>query len=237
MLSLLLSPPWPALKFPHLTELFIYIFSHWSIVIPSAITGSPVLHAKCRPLPGLFGTAGGRDPNPCHHLGPSSQNLRVIPGISLSYTHSDSTGLKHDGSVGNWSHIAVDFTAWYVSNVFFYIHQALVNSLLNGSSATSCCHSSSVIKLLSWNHLVALQILQKCEQYSFEHFQCDPLPPPQTLVEWSCLQVSDCHCLPPLFSPLLPTWPSALSAGFSSIQFSSVARSCPTLCNPMNLLV
>lgn len=32
-------------------------------------------------------TAGGHDPNPCHHLGASSQNLRVIPGISLFYTH------------------------------------------------------------------------------------------------------------------------------------------------------
>ena len=114
-------------------------------------------------------TASGHDPNPCHHLSPSSQNLRIIPGISLSYTHLDSAGLKGDGSVGNWSHIGVDFTAWYLSDVFFYIHQALVSSLQNGPSATSCCHSSSVIKLLRWNHLVALQSLQeKCEQCSFE---------------------------------------------------------------------
>lgn len=113
-------------------------------------------------------TASGCDPNPCYHLSPSSQNLGIIPGISLSYAHLDSAGLKGDGSVGNWSHIAVDFTA-YFSNVFFYIHQALVNSLLSCPFATSCCHSSSVIKLLSWNHLVALQNLQeKCEQGSFE---------------------------------------------------------------------
>lgn len=173
MLFLLLSLPWSALKFPHLTELLIYIFftlKHSHTLCHQQLSCTPCEAQTSPRFPWqTCCTAGGRDPTLCYPLSPSSQNLGIIPGISLSYTHLDSAGLRGDGSVGNWSHIAVDFTAWYFSNVFFYIHQALVNSLLSCSFATSCCHSSSVIKLLSWNHLVALQNLQeKYEQCSFE---------------------------------------------------------------------
>ena len=43
-----------------------------------------------------------------------------------------------------------------------------------------------------------------------------------------------CHSYTMIFLSFLRAFVRALYLSFSSVQFSSVAQSCPTLCNPMN---
>lgn len=58
---------------------------------------------------------------PCAILSALKPEPGIIPGISLSYTHLDSAGLRGDGSVGNWSHIAALISQHDISQMCSFI--------------------------------------------------------------------------------------------------------------------
>lgn len=117
-------------------------------------------------------SASGLDRSHCGDLYPTSPNLRIVPSISLSHSQIQLGTASHSFYSLNTPQLC-SFTLPPTP------HQALLISLLNDLSPTSCFHSNPVISFPSLYHQVALQILQVQFNAPFhQYFQYHPLPLP-----------------------------------------------------------